>query len=682
MFNQYNTAWGPVVEDIYYKRGDHVFFHGTYTKSRGKTDREIAYGRIKNLMKNEFSYRYSLLGEKYQRHDFYDELKRKSEKYAKEEKKILKELLKNNQNISTNIDSIYNNEKTQNRVVFWTQIINRVLASGEIIKPLNEEECFFLLINSTEFINNFRGKDTTYSSLYSGKYQTAYGKSSKEEARKEIEEAILKKRLSTSFFMDIVEAFTNAYGVENMVENPIKSEISKIFQSIRKKKINTNNAYEEVKNTLKKKLEELMRQLNKENKFNLKPTKIEVRPGKNRKTAKTNSIYLIINIQTELEGGIYYQTKKGKKIADPDDIRIPIFINSISNTYKKIQTSIINKNDIFLTVGFKKIQIQDSSAFDKSIKNYIGISLRTVLLNVIKNNPTFLDQDWNRSVLTGLLGELSTYLRLVSNNQIFKNLKLTGTQQDSLNIKGTTFDYSSMTRTTQTRNLKLGESFADITFEIALSRKKTKQYGINVKNYISQTGENFMLYEASEGIGIFSNYIYKYFQPAEVKLMRYIESNKIFFRDKLQDEREIKDEWIALGYYNMAKKNITKFIRLNKFSSKIINLLYVINGIVIPASVIFLKILEVLENELQSKNLFEIIIDNSKNYTEPIVYNTTTDSQKKIGKSKQTYHTPGNAQQQTQFDKLSKSISNGNLINKNRTKIKFKGLNIGDLLKL
>jgi TPP-dependent trihydroxycyclohexane-1,2-dione (THcHDO) dehydratase len=119
--------------------------------------------------------------------------------------------------------------------------------------------------------------------------------------------------------------------------------------------------------------------------------------------------------------------------------------------------------------------------------------------------------------MTGMLGELSAYL---THGDSIGNMSLTGTTADTMIQENGEV-------------IGLGESFKDLTFLF-----NGKAYGINVKRYTSSEQDKFNLYRDDKGVGINSQYMYRYFNKDEVNLMRFIALNKDFIVEGLSKETE------------------------------------------------------------------------------------------------------------------------------------------------
>lgn len=193
--------------------------------------------------------------------------------------------------------------------------------------------------------------------------------------------------------------------------------------------------------------------------------------------------------------------------------------------------------------------------------------------------------------LQGYLAELVNALKM--------NTEMTGKIKDKIKLNNG-------------KELSLGQSFRD-----------TKQitegitYGYNIKHYIKTGGQTFSLYKDinDESIGLFSSYLYRYFDKKTVLILRYIEANYNFFNQMNLDTCNLDENNFSEGLKNISIYNSSYFLRaespmLINDDQDVGNAFYIINNIVIPTSVIYTllraEIYERFNNEGKQKSLFQI----------------------------------------------------------------------------
>jgi len=108
--------------------------------------------------------------------------------------------------------------------------------------------------------------------------------------------------------------------------------------------------------------------------------------------------------------------------------------------------------------------------------------------------------------------------------------------------------------------------------------------------------------------------MYRYFTPDEVNLIRFVALNRDFIVKNLSTATEGEADRMMIDLYqSLSLSRIDNFIRLSSMADKSINLLYVINNLTIPASVIYDYILKTFNDLNKAKTLFNIQINNTPN---------------------------------------------------------------------
>ena len=161
------------------------------------------------------------------------------------------------------------------------------------------------------------------------------------------------------------------------------------------------------------------------------------------------------------------------------------------------------------------------------------------------------------------------------------------------------------------KKLSLGQSFRD-------TKRTTEEgitYGYNIKHYIKTGEQIFSLYKdkKDESIGLFSSYLYRYFDKKTVLILRYIEANYNFFQQMGLNTYNLNENSFSEGLRNIAIYNSSYFLRaespiLIDNNQDIGNAFYIINNIVIPTSVIYTLLEEQIYKNFSKKNKQEPLI--------------------------------------------------------------------------
>lgn len=161
------------------------------------------------------------------------------------------------------------------------------------------------------------------------------------------------------------------------------------------------------------------------------------------------------------------------------------------------------------------------------------------------------------------------------------------------------------------KELLLGQSFRD-------TKQTTKEgvtYGYNIKHYIKTGEQTFSLYKdkKDESIGLFSSYLYRYFDKKTVLILRYIEANYNFFQQVGLNNYNLNENNFSEGLRDIAIYNSSYFLRaespiLINNNLDVGNAFYIINNIVIPTSVIYILLKKQIYKSFSKKNKQESLI--------------------------------------------------------------------------
>lgn len=192
--------------------------------------------------------------------------------------------------------------------------------------------------------------------------------------------------------------------------------------------------------------------------------------------------------------------------------------------------------------------------------------------------------------LQGYLAELVNTLKM--------NTEMTGKIKDKIKLNNG-------------KELSLGQSFRD-------TKQTTEEgitYGYNIKHYIKTGEQTFSLYKdkKDESIGLFSNYLYRYFDKKTVLILRYIEANYNFFQQMGLNTYNLNENNFSEGLRDIAIYNSSYFLRaespiLIDNNQDVGNAFYIINNIVIPTSVIYTLLQEQIYKSFSKKNKQEPLI--------------------------------------------------------------------------
>lgn len=263
-----------------------------------------------------------------------------------------------------------------------------------------------------------------------------------------------------------------------------------------------------------------------------------------------------------LEVGFLPSVRKFKKVLLDrcDDIK-----NQAKQSKKKIKLS-------FTTF---QIYVESSTLQTMAInaKKFINSADFTKKICYKKNGVYQLNV--NSSSAGGALGEITARL---GGESFFTNLKLTGTE---------TFYGQS--------------SFADVQGEGEVEGEKIK-VGLNIKHY---SKNDFSLYKQNT-YQILSNQValYQYMKKEYLIGMRFLEINYNFLSklEELRGEKILNPQLTSKkgreqAYIYLAQSSLPGFIRqASEFEKEVVTPFYIINNLVIPASIVFEKILESIKN--------------------------------------------------------------------------------------
>ena len=192
--------------------------------------------------------------------------------------------------------------------------------------------------------------------------------------------------------------------------------------------------------------------------------------------------------------------------------------------------------------------------------------------------------------LQGYLAELVNTLKM--------NTEMTGKIKDKIKLNNG-------------KELSLGQSFRD-------TKQTTEEgitYGYNIKHYIKTGEQTFSLYKdkKDESIGLFSPYLYRYFDKKTVLILRYIEANYNFFQQMGLNTYNLNENNFSEGLRDIAIYNSSYFLRaespiLIDNNQDVGNAFYIINNIVIPTSVIYTLLQEQIYKSFSKKNKQEPLI--------------------------------------------------------------------------
>lgn len=192
--------------------------------------------------------------------------------------------------------------------------------------------------------------------------------------------------------------------------------------------------------------------------------------------------------------------------------------------------------------------------------------------------------------LQGYLAELVNTLKM--------NTEMTGKIKDKIKLNNG-------------KELSLGQSFRD-------NKQTTEEgitYGYNIKHYIKTGEQTFSLYKdkKDESIGLFSPYLYRYFDKKTVLILRYIEANYNFFQQMGLNTYNLNENNFSEGLRDIAIYNSSYFLRaespiLIDNNQDVGNAFYIVNNIVIPTSVIYTLLQEQIYKSFSKKNKQEPLI--------------------------------------------------------------------------
>ena len=547
----------------------------------------------------------------------------------------------------------YKNLPDNEKVKLWTRLFLFGSKGNKRMWDVNNSRdvdiAFALFINSKEFITRYRSS-AIYSVLKSTEYGKALGKDmsiegSKASVRKEFVDMLTNYRNSKygNFRQAVVNSMEDYFVDTGITSNYIQNIVTDAFRQTRdftntykqtaaKRNINENTVYENVKKNLKISMEAMLHSAYEEVKKTMGESAYEewekskivddVLSSLKINLGTEENPYIVMEITPATKTDGAYKSQRGASPQQKKDSFIAA-VQMLANdmTMRKSRISL----------GFIQNMTLGSPTFWNCVDAFVKNRLKAVTDAIFGPNSSFFTQDWNASAMTGMLGELSTYLT----HGNLSGLSLTGTTIDKVIYDG--------------KSISLGESFRDLTFNDG-------QYGINVKRYTTQEKDSFTLYSDNEGVGINSQYMYRYFTRDEVNLIRFVALNRDFIVKNLSTAGEGEADRMMIDLYqSLSLSRIDNFIRLSSMASKSINLLYVINNLTIPASVIYGYILKTLNDLNKAKTLFNIQINNTPNA-----------SRIDISDSQSIADLPAN-------------VSESNNLLRDSIKIKFKGLSLTGL---
>lgn len=594
----HQSKWEKIWNDIQKKEGKYFYFYG-YDKSEDGTEKPLyskSYvegmdAEVGNIVSN-----IKKIGEQDGVSVLIKDFEEKRDRVMRIEKSLLEQIddIESARYVSTS------NIENDNRIRIWTNVFAiRNAMTGNVIN-LNPQDCFRTLITSNEFILSYRDKSSRYSTLSMTKFYQGFVSDKKGKFTKtKREEAIrnfykqLKNpnsELTKIIKNTIIESLNK--DMKNINKEIVSDDLQGIFDDLMEqlktlKDYTYLGKYEKIKGLLKDNLEDYL------SKYYIDGMETPI----NFRAGGDGVIFLTISLVPP-EAGIYTKTAKNFLKDKDEDYKLSIQdkIRIFKEAVRDTSESIFQQNPLTLSLDYAGKTVMSDDLLDdfkNKVKEYLNNFLDIDVENVADKNPEFFAQDWNSSVMTGMLGELATYL--IHFPQTIKELTIVGNKADSITIGG--------------KKLGLGEGFRDLTFEY-----NSIKYGINVKRYVN-SGNNFNLYKDEQaagkrGVGIGSQYMYRYFSQEEVNLMRFIEGNYLFIQQKLQTypdfNQQLKTSDVNNLYIDMATAHIDHFVRLSSpIEEDSVNLFYMINNLAIPASTIYDQIIAVLK-EYKAKDMFSI----------------------------------------------------------------------------
>ena len=547
----------------------------------------------------------------------------------------------------------YTEMKEAEKIAAWTKIF--YISDFYSLKKMNGQDCLRTLISSNEFIKLFRDTGTQASFIKMTNYYATLPKEKKDEgdlikgqltpqgrkkANEEFAEALANQRsglvrlIKKTIIDQIKEDIQGA--VEKKARKGIQEAIDRALEQT--KKYQEDGRYDSLKEKLKRNLEEYLKEYYGANKKTLKnPIQI----GK-----EDSGIFISISLTPPKKGIFSLEEDKLRKNNGNlrDDQKLQAFKNAVRETWEKIKPN----NPLILSLdygGRHQLSGKILEDFRTLVNKYIyGTAFDRTCKRVYDSNPKFFGQDWNISVVTGMLGELSVFLS--SAPHVIEDLALVGNKADRFVDKSANIDVG------------LGEGFRDLTFTY-----NSVTYGINVKRYVEKAGKSFTLYadnsnSESDGVGISSQYMHRYFTQDEINLIRFIETNYLFIRNHI--DQTLSSASVDEAYKTVSATKLDHFVRLSSAAlGDAINLFYSINNVIIPASIIYRYIIDTLNDYNNATNLFTI---KRYNFVKEAEY-------------------PSDEVQEKEKDLPEAISTNKNILNKT-AKIMFNGLKLTDLDKI
>lgn len=316
--------------------------------------------------------------------------------------------------------------------------------------------------------------------------------------------------------------------------------------------------------------------------------------------------------------------------------------NQIIDIFSQLVLKALNKYNEFNVNNVGTIEIDNN--IRKAMEDELIPAHIQQFVNVAGNNLNkFFNPANSNAFLSGFLGELGNYY-IIKGKQNDLDIEITGDAYEAIN-----------------GNLK-SKSTADATV-----KEGKNAYGFNIKNYISKgNGNTITLYESTNGLDIFNNFIYKYFTDEEVILAQRL------VLGANQGDIEMADIKSSVG--TIALKNLPNFLRITNARTNpkdtITNLFFILNNICYPSSYIYHLLISDLKNTKDKNSNIDKFFTFTYKEVETPTFNDDQEAQDNMKKDN------GNIAADALQDK--------NFVDKYRPKIslyiQFKGLKINNLM--
>lgn len=492
-----------------------------------------------------------------------DKLKGKLDNLKTKEKELVDKMIGKDK---VSYDSLNYKGKTY----FWTNLINfgKIKTDGLINGVIEDsyslppKYCFRIIASSQEFSNKMR--------MIRGKSEISRSKfNSTETDKKKIEQEMMDafKGINENtaiqnnkILKEITSSFYNQMGKNLSGKRNVGKQIKKIFTELNEKDIDYDKYHDELRN----KLIEIA------NENDIKDTIYVTHKG-------GSSPYITISTKIVSNGAVYDKKDKNTSLKDAFYQAIPDVIQALKNEETKR----------FYLGGIGIVELLDTEEFfEKFYSNAIKFyksNVKSIVNSLII--PEKIDYD---SGIVGLIGEFIGKIGFRSVGEI----KHTGATQDIVKVNNS-------------KELQLGESFQDLLI--------TNIGGINIKHYISKKANSITLYKPKEddkGFNITSKYSYKYYSEKIASILRFLDLNFNIFTNEFKGT--ITKDNLENIYQNISILNLDSFIRGTAGFTEEQNILYQLNNIVVPTSVIYEKIIDLTDNINNFNNLFQISFNPSK----------------------------------------------------------------------